>query len=177
MNIIIECFLKAIQMVHDFYPIGSVAAFVAVLIFDRKKLNIQLENVAKFLAAMVILTFIKLCIWNGNAVQSNTYGINMQSLLFVFLEDAFFAMVPFYICKRINSKALKIMIWTFFSISFGMGHIYQGIHAVFVTALYPYFISNRYAKKTSFGTVMTCHFLWDCFVLLMPKINNLLSFI
>ncbi len=174
-DIIIEYFFKIMDLIHKIYPVGSVAMFTAVLLFDRKKLEIQLDNVAKFLAAMTILTFIKICIWNGQMVPPNPYGISMQNFLFVFLEDAFFVMIPFYLCKKIDSKILKFLIWTFFSVSFGMGHIYQGITAVFITALYPYFISNRYAQRTSFGTVMVCHFLWDCFVLLIPKINNLIS--
>jgi membrane protease YdiL (CAAX protease family) len=172
MSNIIEGLFNLVDKITGIYPIVAILVFCLVLLFDRQKLEIKLDGVAKFVAALTLLGAIKICMWDGALAETNPYDISMKNFLFVFLEDAFYVMIPFYL-TRIGSRRGNILIWVFFSLIFGVAHRYQGILAIFVTAVYPYFISNRLAAKTSFGTVMACHFLWDCFVLSLPKINNL----
>jgi membrane protease YdiL (CAAX protease family) len=174
MSNIIDGLFSLVDKITGIYPIVAIVVFCLVLLFDRKKLEIKLDGVAKFIALLTILGAVKICMWDGTLVQINPYDISMKNFLFVFLEDAFYVMIPFYLTK-VGNRRSNIFIWVFFSLIFGVAHRYQGILAIFVTAVYPYFISNRFAAKTSFGTVMVCHFLWDCFVLTLPKINNLIS--
>lgn len=174
MNTVVEI-IKTINSINFLYPILAPAVFIVVFLFDREKLSIKFDGVAKFIAFLILIGAIKICAWDGNRIETNPYGMSMANFLIVFLEDAYFVMVPFYITNRINKKALKAIVWIIYSIMFASGHIYQGLLGVAVVSIYPYFISNRFAKKTSFGTVMACHFLWDCFVFSLPKINNLLS--
>jgi hypothetical protein len=174
MTQILEKILQVMDMINYAYPILAPLVFVLVVLFDREKLSIKLEGVAKFLALITIVGFVKICLWNGKLVSTNPYDLAMSNFLMVFLEDVFFVMIPFYLTNKIGDKKSNFLIWLFFSLIFGSAHRYQGVLAVFITATYPYFISNYFARKTSFGTVMACHFLWDCFVMVLPKINNLL---
>lgn len=170
----LENMFRLIDFLSYGYLVIAPAVFALVVFFDRDRLAVKLDAVAKFLSLLVLVSFIKICLWNGKPVETNPYGIDMSNFLFVFLEDVFYAMIPFYLTSRISNKKSKIAIWVLFSIMFGAGHRYQGLFAVLVTATYPYFISNYFARKTSFGTVMACHFLWDCFVMLLPKVNNVI---
>jgi hypothetical protein len=172
---IIEKTFDIIDTINHAYPIMAPLVFILVAIFDREKLSVKLDGVAKFLALITLMGFVKICLWNGKMIPINPYGFSMANFLMVFLEDAFYVMIPFYLTNNIGSKKGNILIWVFFSIIFGVAHRYQGILAIFITATYPYFISNNFAKRTSFGTVMACHFLWDCFVTVLPKVNNLLA--
>lgn len=171
---IIEKVVQSLGIINYAYPILAPFIFVLVVLFDRDKLVIKLDAVAKFISLLVIVGAVKLALWNGKSVSNNFDNMSMSSFLLVFLEDVFFVMVPFYLTNFIKNKNINIAIWVFFSMIFGSGHLYQGLIAVFITGIYPYFISNHFAKKTSFGTVMVCHFLWDCFVFVLPKLNNLL---
>lgn len=175
MNEILEIFQK-INMTNKFFPIVGPAVFAFALIFDREKLHIKLDGIAKFIALLVLCGTIKIALWDGNYVQTNPYGFSLIRFLFVIFEDAYFVMIPYYITNRIENKKINTAIWVVASILFASGHAYQGLAGVVVTSLYPYFLSNKYAKRTSFGTVMACHFLYDMFTVLLPKINNLLAY-
>jgi hypothetical protein len=171
---ILEKIFSFIDLLSYAYPILSPIIFLLIVLFNRDRLSVKLDGVAKFLSSLVLVSLIKICFWNGRMVETNPYDIGMSNFLLVFLEDVFYVMVPFYLTNRISNKKINFAIWLSFSLMFGVGHRYQGMFAILVTAIYPYFISNYYARRTSFGTVMACHFLWDCFVMLLPKVNNLL---
>ena len=175
-DLIIEYTQSIASFIYSIFPTVATCWFAIVLLVDRDKLKIKLDSVGKFITILAIVGLVKICLWNGNLVNTNPYKINMVNFLFVFLEDVFFVMIPAFICSRINSKIFKVLIWVLFSAAFGSGHLYQGFVAVLITSIYPYFISYRYAKRTSFGTVMVCHFIWDCFTIILPKINNLIAF-
>lgn len=170
-NIITDMFDKIYYM----WPFMGIFVFVLAYFLDRKEFVIKLDSVAKFMAFMFTIMLIKICIWNGQMVPSHYKIASMQGFLFVFLEDAFFVMLPYYICKKLNNKYAKLIVWLFFSILFGYGHIYLGVVWACITLLYPYFISYNYAKKSTFATVMVCHFVYDCLIFLLPKINNLVA--
>lgn len=168
---IINYLVSIIDKINLLYPMLSPVVFVAIFLFDRERLKIKFDSVASFIAFLVLFGAIKMCLWDGFVLQ-NKFNLSLRNFLFVFLEDAFYAMIPFYLTKKINNKTLNTIIWVLFSVLFGVAHRYQGVMAVFVTSLYPYFVSNKFGQKTSFGTVMACHFLWDCFVFLLPVFNN-----
>lgn len=172
----LEQIFRSINYINILYPILAPVIFLAVVIFDRNKLEVKLDGIAKFIALLILAGTIKICLWNGRLLYDiNTYNLSMFNFLFVFLEDTYFVMVPFYITSRIENKKIKFAVWLLYSVMFASAHVYQGLAGVLVTSLYPYFLSNRYARRTSFGTVMACHFLYDCFVFSLPKINNLLA--
>lgn len=160
-------------LMYYFQGIG-VIVMILTYIYDRKQIaEIDLGGMAKFVGLMVFITLVRLAMWEGSA-SPETFGHTLGSFKFVFLEDAFFVMIPYYINKKVNSKFLKWSVWIFFSGLFASGHLYQGLMGFAITAVYPYFISNKYAKKTTFATVMACHFMFDCFAVLGVKMHGLL---
>lgn len=166
------------QILFYTYVICSLSVIVYAFFKDRPNTKLQLDNVAKFVSFMMIVTMIRLCIDSMYAtLPSMPPQISLSNFLIVFLEDAFFAMIPFYVCKKIDSKSIKVLIWIVFSLLFASGHLYQGVFVAIITGFYPYFISKRYAEKTSFVTVMACHFLYDCFTFLTVKVSILLKYL
>lgn len=169
-----------IDIINSFYyswPLIGVLIMFLAFLFDRKQMDIKLDGVAKFIAFMFIVMLIQICTWDGKMVPTHSVIKSMKGFLTVFLEDAFFVMLPYYLCKLFQTKTSKFVIWLFFSLLFGYGHIYLGTTWAAITVIYPFFISYNYAKKSSFATVMACHFIYDCLIFLLPKINNLLSMV
>ena len=86
------------------------------------------------------------------------------TLALVFWEDVFFGMPLYFIHKYMNDGFAKYVKWTLtimISLLFGLGHAYQGLFAVALTSLYPYFISKKYGERHGFGTVAICHIIYD----------------
>ena len=140
---------------------------------DKPQLHIDFRAVATFMGFMSLVTMIRLCMFDSGVHNVETFGLKMGGFLWVWLEDAFFVMIPYYLSQKINNKYLKIMIWAAFSLVFASGHLYQGPVIAAITALYPYYISRKYAMKTSFATVMVCHFLYDTVTFSTLKIAKL----
>lgn len=160
------------------YFISCIFIIAYAFFKDRDNTKIQLGNVSKFVGFMTIVTMIRLCINSMSSYISDIPSqIQMSNFLIVFLEDAFFVMIPYYICKKINYKPLKVLIWTLFSLLFASGHVYQGLFVALITGFYPYFISRKYAEKTTFATVMVCHFLYDCMTFLTVKLSIILKYV
>jgi hypothetical protein len=163
-------------IIFSLYIAVSLAVFLYAFFKDRQKLVIKWSGVSKFVGFMVLLSMYRLCIMDASG-QINILPLKMWHFLFVIFEDMFYVMLPYYITKKINNKTLKITIWTFFSVYFASGHLYQGYFVAFITGFYPYFVSRRYAIKTSFTTVMACHFIYDCMTFLSLKIAKILSYV
>jgi hypothetical protein len=179
-NTLVAVLMGFFMFLYKNMDIVYLPACIAVMIYayknDRDQFKVDLIWPAKFIAFMFILLFVRLASMTGKytAVPSSLSFLGFLSVPF---EDMFFVMIPFYISKKISKNIGKVMVWLFFSILFSVGHLYQGIVAALITALYPYFISNRFAAKTSFLNVMICHFLYDSFTLLGVKIGNILWYL
>lgn len=159
---------------YYFYLFTSVIAIIYAFFKDRGQLEIKWDAIAKFTGFMVILSMYRLCIFD-QVLNINTLPMKMSNFLLVFLEDAFFVMIPYYITKKVKNKLINYTIWAIFSVLFASGHVYQGLFVATITGFYPYFISRKYALKTSFITVMACHFMYDCFTFLTLKLAKIFS--
>lgn len=159
------------------YPYVSLIAILLVVVYDRKQMSIDLGGMAKFIGLLTLIMTIKLSLWDGSTGAINTFGVTLSHLKWVFLEDSFYVMIPFYINKKIDSPLIRFSVWTFFSGMFMSGHLYQGLFFATITLFYPYFISLKYSKKTTFATVMACHFMFDSFQIIMVKLHNLMSYV
>jgi hypothetical protein len=152
----------------------ALAIMVLVFIFDKKTLRVELDKVAKFLAFMAIITAIRLALMShsNSFGNSNLMDIPFYSFGLVFWEDLFYA-IPIYYTRHLKDHKYAKYVWYSLIIAlsahFGMGHLYQGVFAVFLTAIYPYFISYRYGKDVGFGTVMAGHVLYDMITFLTVK--------
>jgi len=139
--------------------------------FDEKTVRVEWVSIAKFIGFISLVTCFRIAMFsflmeNGGSetlnqhIDNNFIKIPVWRLILVFWEDAFFVL-PLVFCRKYIHPKLWILLFIFSSFSFGLGHIYQGISAVFVTALYPYLVSYRYGMKYGFGTIMICHILYD----------------
>jgi hypothetical protein len=118
--------------------------------------------VAKFCGFMMFVTALRWGIWDLTNQSYQPVPVSFWHFLFVFTEDMTYAF-PIYLAKDILKvrKWIWVSLATILSIEFASGHLYQGVFWAAITSIYPFFISYRYAKKTSFGTVMICHLLFD----------------
>lgn len=181
----------------EVYKAIGMALIVGVFIWEWIKktpdseslMRVDLLALAKFLVIMFVVTTIRYMlidyaikehpeatietIWG---LQSTLEMIDLYKLGLVFWEDAFFVFPIAFVIKR-TPKYVWIPFTFAMSLFFGFGHIYQGIWAVFLTSLYPYFVSYKSGMKWGFGTVMIAHVLFDAifyfFVLSLPYIFNI----
>lgn len=156
-----------------FYLISCTITLVLVFFNDSEQLVIKYDSLAKFVGVMVLISFLRLSFLDPENLD--TYGLDFSGFLKVPLEDVFFAMIPHYLSKLVKNKYFSVFIWVLFSSLFAFGHLYQGILFASITLFYPYFISRRYALKTSFLTVMCCHYIYDCMTLLVVKMSYILN--
>lgn len=159
-----------------FYLITSIIVILYAFFKDKKQLEMSWDGLAKFTGFMALLTMYRLCMFDTiqNIEEFHRFPIKMWQFLLVFLEDAFFVMIPYYLTRNRESKLFKYIVWICFSLLFASGHLYQGLFVAAVTGFYPYFISRKYALKSSFLTVMACHFMYDCFTFVTLKFAQIL---
>jgi membrane protease YdiL (CAAX protease family) len=79
----------------------------------------------------------------------------------VWWEDLVFSFPILLAMNKWGRNKWTISLAVVLSLLFGSGHIYHGLTGALTTCIYPYFISYRYSKKTSLGTVMVCHVMYD----------------
>jgi len=161
-------------------PIGLLILLL-VAIRDRHILKIDLKAVQTFITLMILLTFFRftmasvLAEMGVNVAQINKglAHIPFWRLALVFWEDAFFAIPIYYMKDKWKwSRYLWMPVVAILSVTFAIGHIYQGQWAFFATLLVPYVIWYRYGKRFGFGTVMICHILFDQMTILAFRMLN-----
>jgi hypothetical protein len=143
------------------------AIIILMFLFDRSKLDIKLDKVSKFLAFMAIVTAFRLALHSFHNTPPSTEIINIPFYLFALVpwEDAFYVAPLLYIDEMRQEGRVKEWVWKLLvvisSVTFGLGHAYQGLFGVLLTSIYPYFVSFKYSKRVGMGTVMVCHVLYD----------------
>ena len=163
--------------------LGLALALMIGVQFTREKETMRITwlKVAEFMAFMVMVTlfriyFIDFGLSTGLIERMPTLPLeistNKWTLGLVWWEDMIFGFPIYLLAKYVDKKWLKWPLIVAISLMFGSGHAYQGMWAVALTSLYPYFISKKYGEKHGFGTVMLCHIMYDSFttfgVLLLP---------
>jgi hypothetical protein len=170
-------------IVGNFQLIAGIT-LVFMLFKDREQLKIKWDKMSVFVGLMVFVSLVRLCLIDFQVYEEGIskipQGFNrlrLHKFLWVGLEDVFFVMIPIYITNFCKTKILRFAIWSLFTAMFALGHSYQGVSAIFITGLYPYFISRYFTLKTSLATVMACHFIYDCFTFLTVKISRILPYL
>jgi hypothetical protein len=151
-----------------------------IFIFDRKNLDVKTDKITKFLTFMALVTAFRLALnsFQGNLPQGGL-GIPFYMFAIVPWEDAFYVAPLLYLDYMRETKWGRYMWNTLaiaLSIHFGLGHAYQGLFGIAITSLYPYFVSYKYSKRTSLGTVMVCHILYDMITVLTMKYSWMTDF-
>lgn len=162
------------------YIVGSILALIYVNKKHEEQFDIDFDGLSKFVAFMVLVTMVRLCIFDTgliNVSKFHKFPLKMWSFMFVIFEDVFFVMIPYYLTRNSKSRVYKAIMWSCFSLVFATGHLYQGYFIAAITALYPYHVSRRFALKTSFATVMACHFIYDCITFITLKFTKILQYL
>ena len=138
--------------------------------YDRDAIRIEWKGVGAFLGFLALTTVARIATFSFltdidpsfqvPSVPPEILASGVWSLLLVFWEDAFFVLPIHYAFKKCKPW-VAITVAVAMTISFAMGHEYQGYWGMAVTALYPYVISYRLGKKYGYGTIMVCHILYD----------------
>lgn len=162
--------------------IFGLLVIVWCIVFRSNLVRVELDKVASFCAFMVMVTIVRLFIVEYNITDIQSIQEN-KSLMFVFLEDAVFALFPtlfgiyldkFKLWNR-TTKIIYVIVWICLSVVFGLGHVYQGWYAGVLIAFLPYFISRRYGLIFGFGTVMASHVIYDVVTVFTGNIYLILN--
>lgn len=99
-----------------------------------------------------------------DSIKAATNMMAWPTFFGVYWEDACNAMALVVMTKLFKQNKLfnliRLPILTMMSISFGMGHAYQGMQAAVIMSLYiP--ITMTLGRRYGFGTVMLCHIAYD----------------
>lgn len=142
----------------NLFTLGVVVTVYLYIFTDH--LKIKWDKFAQFFAFMCLLIMAQNAL-NGGKSAPSLADVDPSNFLLVFWEDAIF-MVPFYFAiEKYGKNFFTISLAVVSSLFFAYGHLYHGLFGAIVTAFYPYFISYHFSKKTSIGTVMVCHILYD----------------
>lgn len=164
--------------------IAGILMIIVVLKSEYKSImRIELTPVLKWIRFMTIISAIRIgafliakysgldMSWlakQGAAVNS----IPWQGILGVFWEDAIhglpLALMALMLPQKWWSKSAVWAATAMVMISFGSGHLYQGLASSLLIMLYiP--VSIKYGNKNGFGTVMLCHTIYDLFTIFVVK--------
>lgn len=170
------------QVALDMWPCWALGILMLTLTWKseyRNLIRVEPKGVLKFaktLAMIIVLRMLMLkFIYPEAMVESARYMSHLipwQSLLGTFWEDACHTL-PLALagCMWGASKwypKLSKVALVLVALSFGSGHIYQGIvPAVAICFYIP--VTLKLGKKYGFGTVMLCHIMYDLATLLSIK--------
>lgn len=135
----------------------------------------QMAQWSAFLLALAIFRIMQMdyMIEHGLMAFPRTppaFASGLYHLGLVFWEDFFFAIPIYFIMKKCERRWLRILSISLISLLFGLGHGYQGLHAIVLMTFMPYFVTYHYGKKYGFGTTMLAHVMYDCTTLFTIKL-------
>lgn len=162
------------QMAEGLFPCWVLGLSMLYLVKNSKyadTLRVSKEGLWKFAKFLLFITAIRAVsmkfLTSPETAEGirNTIGmIPWQGMLGVFWEDACNALALTILAKMLSKKEwfkyLYVPLMALMSLSFGSGHMYEGVGAVAMLTFYiP--ITMRLGKKYGFGTVMLCHMAYD----------------
>lgn len=170
-------FLEFAQMQYHNWILGLLIMLVVYFSDYRNLLRVEWKPIVKWIKLIGILTVYRIIvfkIFEGNAtLESMTSGaktIPWEVSFTVFWEDAVHGLplAILAIWLGMDKWWKKAIIWTAITvvaISFGLGHMYQGLLAAFLLSFYVPFTFKK-GQEFGFGTVMICHMLYDLVTIL-----------
>ncbi len=159
-----------------FWLLGLMMIITVLCSEHRDLLTVKFKGVLYFLRVMILVSVYRYVIFRFIAPASTLAGaksmvgfIPWQATFGVFWEDAVYVL-PLVILARLYSdktwyKYVKWPLLILTMISFGSGHMYQGVLAsIGLCFCIPF--SKKMGMKYGFGTVMACHILYDMITIL-----------
>lgn len=152
-----------------FWILGWTMIYLTYKSDDRDLLKVSPKAVLKWMGYLAILTVYRVVAWKymsafmGDKVNV-VASIPWQATLSVFWEDAAHtlpvALLGRWMGEGKLAKAAYYAAMALMTVSFGLGHVYQGIPAACMLSMYiP--VTINLAKKHGFGTIMIGHVLYD----------------
>jgi len=173
-------FTEMALRMYPYWIMGLFMLFVTYQSKHRDLLRIQWKSVGKWILFLGGLTVYRIVLFkyfgDHEYLKEAAEGaliIPWQATLTVFWEDLCHT-VPLVILSRwlgndkLWKKALTWLAIIGVMISFGLGHVYQGVIAAFVLSFYIPFTFKK-GQEVGFGTVMLCHVLYDLVTILTLK--------
>lgn len=160
------------------YWVFGICMIISIYFSKFKYLiRIQKSAVLKWIKLISIATLIRFIVfyylkYTGEELPDSLGNITTlpwQSAFTVFWEDAVHTlpiaiMMDYIGTEKWYNRLLFFLIIFYSTIDFGMGHLYQGIYASIVISLYVP-ISLFLGRKYGFGTIMSCHVIYDAFTI------------
>lgn len=137
----------------------TILLIMGYLFFRTEHLNVKWDKVAQFFTFMCFLMMVRHAITGGKS--PSLADVYPWEYTLVWWEDLVFSFPILLAMNKWGRNKWTISLAVILSLAFGSGHIYHGIVGAAVSCIYPFFISYRYSKKTSLGTVMVCHVMYD----------------
>ena len=177
-------FMKFSEIAHHLLPywiLGLVIIIATIFSGNKNALRIEPKAVAKFASFMLFITILRIFLLNflistfGFDIKAHfgaVAGIPWAATLLVFWEDCVHSLPLILLRKKLGEGTIQNIVYytamIFTMISFGSGHIYQGILPAIMVMFYIPF-SIKYGKKYGVGTVMVCHSLYDFCTIMLVK--------
>ena len=160
--------------------LGLFMVFAAWKTDNKDLIRIEKKPLMKFAKFLVFLTIYRLIVFHFLAhypmvenASAAVQSIPWQMTFLVFWEDMSFALPLVFLKKLIGSKKwLQPIYWLGMAtmmLSFGSGHIYQGLLPALALSLYVPFSVSR-GKMYGFGTVVLCHMPYDMSTILAVRL-------
>jgi len=169
-------------MAMRMYPAWTMGLLMLYLVRNSKYkdvVRVDKKGLFGFAKWMVIITIFRVIVLGLltpksqlQAIHEASMFIPWQATLGVFWEDMCHT-VPLVLLGRMFKKTkwykfLSLPLMILVMISFGSGHVYQGVFAAAMISFYiP--VTIRLGKKYGFGTVMICHMLYDLITILSVR--------
>lgn len=167
------------QRLWPAWAMGLVMVYLVMNSTYAKLLRIDKKGLVKFAKWMIFITLLRIIVikyLSPKEVSAEAHEmanfLPWQVTLWVFWEDMCHT-VPLVLMGKFFGKEkwyrwVSYPLLAIIMLSFGSGHVYQGImSAAFISLYIPFTI--RLAKKYGFGTIMLCHMLYDLVTILTFK--------
>lgn len=168
------------EIILRMYPMWILGIFMIAMVWQseyRYLLKVDKKAVLKWSAFLVVLTICRFLMFKfvlpHGTMDNESVTIPWQAALTVFWEDMCHGLPLVLLSNFLDkskwyNRALQRMAFALIMVSFGLGHLYQGITAAVILSFYiPY--SIHMGKKYGFGTVMLGHMLYDLSTILAIK--------
>ena len=167
------------EFMYPYWILGALVMMAVVCAGQRRLLRIELKPILKWCLCLILITAIRLFLLNTfdySGLFGKPTGLMMipwVASFTVFWEDACHGL-PLVILgsligtERRWARAVNKLAMILVSVSFGLGHLYQGPLVELILSFYVSY-SVKYGKKYGFGTVIICHTLFDLVTFLFIK--------
>lgn len=161
-----------------YWILGALVIGAVIAAGEKRLLRIERRPVIDWILFLIMVTVIRFVILKVLGIgilpgkNPNIILLPWAVSLTVYWEDACHSL-PLEILRKligesIPSLFIHIPALVATMISFGAGHLYQGVAAAVLLSLYiPY--SRQAGRKYGFGTVIVCHMLYDLVTILFVR--------